>query len=223
MKWIALCLGGLVLAAVAVSSCSINHRSGQYECNTSNDCDDGRTCNGGLCVAIGVDAPPGDGGLKKDAAIDAADACPSQCTSCSAAGKVCTIDCAAGAVCTNAAVTCPAGWSCAVRCNTTNSCRSGVSCTGTLSCDVQCSGANSCRAVTCGPGRCNVSCTGSNSCRGSIMPPGPGVTCGPSCGCDVTCNPANGACANTVVCNKLQCDTGLGCSSTVFPSCSTCP
>jgi hypothetical protein len=25
-----------------------------------------------------------------------------------------------------------------------------------------------------------------------------------------------------VSCNKFQCDTGLGCSSTQFPSCNTC-
>ena len=214
MKWIVLCLGGLVLAVVAASSCSINHRSGQYECNVTADCDDGRTCNGGLCVAIGVDAPPGDGGSKKDAGIDAGDVCPSQCTSCSTTSKTCTIDCAAGATCINAIVTCPAGWNCAVRCNTQNSCRSGVMCQGTLSCDVQCSGNSACRAVNCGAGPCKVSCTGTNSCRG--------VNCGTSCACDVTCNPTNGSCADTVMCNKLQCDTGLGCSSTQFPSCNSC-
>ena len=212
MKWIVLSMVGLVLAVVAASSCTINHRSGEYECNVTADCASGRTCNGGLCVAIGVDAGP-----KRDAAIDAADVCPSQCTSCSATGKVCTIDCAAGAVCSNVIVTCPAGWNCAVRCNTQNSCRSGVKCQGTLSCDVQCSGNSACRGVECGAGRCNVSCTGQNSCRG-------GVTCGPSCACDVTCNGLAGACTdNGVMCNRIQCDTGLGCSSTLFPSCNTCP
>jgi hypothetical protein len=209
MKWIAVCMTGLFLAVLAASSCSINHRSGQYECATTTDCDSGRTCSDGLCVAIGVDAPPGP---KKDAGIDAS-LCPSQCTSCS--GNKCIIDCAAGAVCTNVIVTCPAGFNCDVRCNTQNSCRSGVICPqGSFTCDIQCSGNSACRGVMCGPGKCNVSCTGQNSCRG--------VNCGQSCACDVTCNPGNGSCGTEVQCNKIQCDTGLGCSSTQFPSCNTC-
>ena len=205
MKWIALCLGGLMLAIVAVSSCSINHRSGQYECTVTADCDPGRTCSGGLCVGT-VDAPG-----KRDGGVPDANLCPSQCTSC--AGNTCTIDCAAGAICQNAVVTCPPGWNCAVRCNTQNSCRSGVMCQGTLSCDVQCSGQSSCRAVNCGATKCTVGCTGQRSCES--------VNCNNSCACDVTCSLGINACAN-VVCNKLVCDTGLGCTSTNF-SCNTCP
>jgi hypothetical protein len=211
VKWIALCIAGLMLAVVAVSSCSINHRSGEYECSNNADCSDGRSCNGGLCVFAGIDAPsPGDGGMKLDAEV-----CPSQCSSCNPGTRTCTIDCAAGSICSGVVVTCPAGWNCDVRCNTTNSCRSGVNCpTGAFTCNVQCSGNSACRGVMCGAAKCNVMCTGQNSCRG--------VNCGASCACDVTCTLNNGACSNEVTCNKIQCDTGLGCSSTQFPSCSTC-
>jgi hypothetical protein len=194
--------------AAAAASCSINHRSGQFECDTQQDCDPGRSCSEGLCVM-----PGGDGGIdaKRDAPPDAL-VCPPQCTSC-ANGKVCVIDCAAGASC-GGLVTCPAGFNCDIRCNTDNACRSGVSCTSAASCTIQCTGRSSCRGVTCGPGRCTVNCLAANSCET--------VSCGSSCACDVNCPFLNGACAS-VLCNRAACDTGLGCSSTVALSCNTCP
>jgi hypothetical protein len=200
-----------ITVAAAAASCSINHRSGQFECDTTQDCDLGRTCSEGLCVTPGG----GDGGIdapKKDAALDGGSFCPSPCTSCPDP-RTCVIDCAAGANC-GSQITCPTGFACDVRCSLESSCRSGVNCSGATSCTVQCTGRSSCRGVLCGPGPCAVNCPGPNSCET--------VTCGLSCACDVRCPFANGACFN-VQCNRSECDTGRGCSSTIFPTCDTCP
>ena len=198
-------LASLTVAAAA-ASCSINHRSTQFECDVQQDCDPGRTCSDGLCVT-----PGGDGGLK-DGAIDGGPACPPQCTSCGP-NKLCIIDCAAGANC-GSQVTCPTGFNCDIRCTGDNNCSNGINCTTAASCTLQCTGRGSCRTISCGAGACNVNCAGQNSCGT--------VTCGLSCACDVKCPFANGACTN-VLCNLVQCDTGRGCSSTLFPSCNTCP
>jgi hypothetical protein len=205
--WLAL---ASITVAVAAASCSINHRSTQFECDTTQDCDPGRMCSEGLCVMPGG----GDGGIdaKKDGPPDSS-ACPSQCSTCPSS-KVCVIDCAAGAAC-GSLVTCPAGFNCDIRCNTDNACRNGVNCNAAAGCTLQCTGRSSCSGVTCGPGPCNVSCLGASSCAT--------VSCGLSCACDVNCPFAtNGSCLS-VTCNRLQCDTGRGCSSTVSPTCNTCP
>ncbi|HSK02776.1 MAG TPA: hypothetical protein VK932_16105 [Kofleriaceae bacterium] len=211
MRWICVWLGLASLAvATAASSCSINRRSGQYECEVTADCDPGRTCSDGLCVTAGggPDAPPADG-PKRDAPPSA---CPSQCTQCE--GKTCIIDCAAPGANCGAQVVCPPGFACDVRCSLQGSCRAGVLCTGATSCTVQCTGRGSCRGVLCGAGPCNVDCSGMSSCET--------VSCGPSCACDVKCAAFNGSCLN-VQCNNIACDTGRGCSSTQFPVCDSCP
>jgi hypothetical protein len=197
--------------AAAAASCSINRRSGQYECDDTADCDPGRACSEGLCVPVST-LP--DAGVKKDASIppDAANACPPQCTSC-ADGKVCLIDCTAPGSNCGAQVVCPAGFNCDIRCNLAGSCRSGVICTSAASCTIQCTGRASCRGVQCGPGRCNVSCPAQDSCET--------VFCNQSCACDVRCPLVSNNCLN-VQCTSLQCDTGRGCSSLPF-NCNTCP
>jgi hypothetical protein len=219
MKWIFVWFGlaSLVVAAAA-SSCSINHRSGQYDCATAADCDPGRTCSEGLCVLGGGGGGDGggplDGGVldaRKDAPPPDAALCPSQCTSCGP-NKTCVIDCAAGANC-GPQVVCPAGFNCDIRCNTDASCRQGVNCTSAASCTLQCTGRSSCRGVQCGPGACDVSCSGYNTCES--------VLCGTSCACDVKCGLAS-SCL-TVQCTRAECDTGRGCSSTVRPICDICP
>lgn len=216
LAWIIL----LAVAAITAGSCSINHASDQFECTKPADCAGfaGRTCTGGYCVLPGgvVDAPKGaDGrvadGRVTDAAIDAGNVCPAQCTSCDIGSDTCKIDCAVTNC--NAAVVCPPGWNCDVECTTTNSCRQGVTCTGDKACKINCSGAGSCRMLQCGSGKCDVACSGIQSCRG--------VACGQSCGCDVTCG-LNAYC-DTVTCTSFQCDTGRGCSSQISPSCDSCP
>jgi hypothetical protein len=192
----------LGLTALGAGSCSINHKSGDFECTKQSDCSGGRTCTGGYCVFPGgtIDAPRSD--ANGDAPADS-NACPAQCT--------CKIDCAVTSC--NNAIVCPVGWNCDVACSTANSCRGGVTCTGPGTCKIGCTGANSCRDLQCGTGKCDVNCAGTGSCRA--------VTCNPSCGCDVKCNPGVAAC-ESVSCTAVQCDTGLGCSSTVVPSCKTC-
>ncbi len=159
-----------------------------------------------------ADAPKNDGAVT-DSAIDGnPNVCPAQCSSCDIPSHTCKIDCAVTSC--NGAVVCPPGWNCDVACSTTGSCRNGVTCTGTGSCKIACSGANSCRDLQCGSGKCDITCTGSTSCRN--------VACSPSCGCDVKCSPGVAACEG-VSCTAIQCDTGLGCSSTNVQSCDTCP
>jgi hypothetical protein len=215
MKWIFVWLGlASIAVAAAASSCSINHRSGKFECEVTADCDPGRTCSEGLCVTIGGGdgGGPVDGGPAKDAPRPDASVCPSQCTRCED-GKVCIIDCAAGANCA-APVVCPAGYNCDIRCSTLGSCRAGINCTNAASCILQCTGRGSCRGVTCGPGPCNVNCPAAYSCEN--------VSCGSSCACDVACGLAIGNCIN-VQCTRSECDTGKGCSSALLPICDTCP
>ena len=213
MRWIIVWFGfAATVLAVAAVSCSINHRSSQFECETTADCEAGRTCSDGLCVTPGfIDAGVLDG-PRKDGPLPDAAVCPPGCTSC-APGRVCIIDCSvAGSGC-NAQLVCPVGWNCDIRCSTDNSCRAGVNCTAGASCTLQCTGRNSCRGVACGPGICNVGCTGANSCES--------VTCGASCACDVRCS--FGASCLTALCPRPECDPGRGCSSTLAPVCDTCP
>jgi hypothetical protein len=208
-----LCL--VVLALVLAGSCSIKHQSEQYECETSQDClalGEGRVCSEGLCVVPGgtgkdaaIDA------ARKDAAIDAATACPPQCTQCNTAKKECTIDCQQNSGACGGQLTCPAGYSCIIKCNTPSSCRNGINCLQAESCRVECTGSFSCRNVACGAGPCDVDCTGNNACSG--------ISCGMSCACDVSCSD-NASCFNVVGC-KPFCDTGLGCSSEP-QGCDTC-
>ena len=207
-----LCL--IALALAAAGSCSVKHQSEQYECETTQDCielGDGRVCSEGLCVVptgmkdAGVDA-------KKDAGIDASPMCPSQCTSCDPVKRECVIDCQKNPQVCMVQMTCPTGYSCDIKCNTSSSCRNGINCLSSTSCKVECSGSFACRNVACGPGPCDVRCTGNNSCSG--------ISCGSSCACDVTCGD-NASCFNVVGCKPL-CDTGLGCTSQPA-ACNTCP
>lgn len=199
------------LAAIATLAlgCSIDRRSGRLECERTADCDPGRVCNDGLCVASsGGDASIPDGETPGDAPPDS-NGCPDACTSCS--GTTCTVDCAApGADCSRP-IACPAGWNCAVRCTEEDPCTAGISCGLARSCDVDCAGANACRDIACGAGRCDVACTGEDACRG--------VDCAASCGCDVVCSGAF-SCRN-VECPSLACSEGRGCSSEPL-GCNTC-
>jgi hypothetical protein len=214
VAWLAL----VVLALVVAGSCSIKHSSEQYECETNADCQDlgdGRVCSDGLCVVPGgniKDAALGDAPRPGDASPDAALVCPPQCTSCNLDKKECIIDCSQNPQgCTNQ-MKCPTGFSCNIKCNTTNSCRNGIDCLTSNGCAIECSGFSSCRNVACGPGPCLLNCTASQSCGG--------ISCGQSCACDVKCG-VTASCFN-VTCTKPACDTGAGCSSEPN-TCDTCP
>ncbi|MGE0872836.1 MAG: hypothetical protein AB7P03_30050 [Kofleriaceae bacterium] len=200
-------LGIASVGALAIASCSIDHRSGELQCTSQSDCTSDRVCRDGYCV--------GGGGNPRDAVADssAPDAllCPPQCSSCNLAAKSCTIDCAVTSCTGNAAIVCPVGWACNVTCSVQSSCRNGVVCAGATACKVQCSGVASCRNVQCGMGPCEVSCTGPQSCRG--------VACGTSCACDVDCEIT--ADCEDVSCTNIACTSIGGCRSSQF-GCNTC-
>ncbi len=196
--------GTIVALAVALAaittSCSIQHRSDQYACTTTTDCQDGRICDNGYCVVAGsIDAA-----RPSDAPKPGGDAsnCPPGCSTCNVQLKTCTINCQLTS-CTNT-VTCPAGYKCDIMCNTDNSCRNGINCQQAASCTIACGGKESCQNVQCGPGPCAVSCTGGASCRG--------VDCNNSCACDVVCTGLQ-SCGDAIQCTSLACRSGSGCSS----------
>ncbi len=217
-------LVALWLAAVIIASCSINHRSGEYSCNTSADCTGDRVCSQNFCVLPNggsVDAPAG----HADAPVGHIDApsgngCPLGCSACDPTTKSCTIECGTtGAANCGAPITCPAGWSCEIDCKNQNNCRSGVNCTNSDACHVICSGAGSCRNVACGAGPCKVECTGQASCSRFVQ-------CGTSCKCDIQCtNQSPETCAQDITCGQIACDVpGGGCTSMPSGLCSdTCP
>jgi hypothetical protein len=221
-------LVALALALAAVG-CSVNHRSGEFTCQTTADCASDRTCTDGLCVLID---PPTDGGLPGGA-------CPANCTSCDASTHTCTIECVNNDVCKQTIV-CAQGWNCAIDCTDAGSCRAGIDCRDAASCNVNCDGDTSCRNATCGGGNCtftcngtgscsgiacgtgacNVACNGNNSCHDANGGGGLGVNCSNACACDVTCG-FNATCA-PVVC-PAGCDDIIdGCTSQ-RATCNTCP
>ncbi|MFT3696899.1 MAG: hypothetical protein QM831_27405 [Kofleriaceae bacterium] len=203
----------LLLCFALVMGCSITHRTNDYACTTSSDCNSGRVCDNGFCVVSGselVDAPTGthpdapknnDGGQQNN--------CPPGCTSCNTTTKQCVIDCSASNANCDGQVTCPAGWYCDVKCDIDNSCRAGVECAGTTGCRVECSGKGSCQDVQCGTSRCDIECSGPQSCRDTIE-------CNQSCGCDVSCTGAQSCPDGAVDCTSVACigTSGKGCSST---------
>lgn len=195
---------------IVLAACSIQHRSDEYACTKTADCNNGRSCVEGYCViATAADAPRPPSDTPNNTGSDAA-SCPAGCSACNVAQHTCTIDCRMSNC--NGQVACPAGYKCNIMCDTDNSCRNGVDCQAALSCNLTCSGTGSCRNIQCGMGPCDVSCSGAGSCRN--------VACDNSCACDVTCT-GNQSCGDTIQCTSLGCSTGLGCTS--VPSfCHSC-
>ena len=217
MKLVVAWLAALAIAVISSTSCSINHRSGDYECTLQTDCEPGRLCIGNYCVVPGggpIDAPKNTDGPRTDGSIDGPpNVCPPQCTSCDNPSKTCVIDCNLTSCTGNQPIVCPTGWGCKIGCTTNNACASGINCNGAKSCEITCSGQGSCRMLECGTGDCNVQCIGQNSCRG--------VNCGNSCACDVTCS-TNASC-EFLTCSDPLCDPfGKGCTSS-GPNCDSCP
>lgn len=203
MKAAAICFG-LLLAA-----CSITHKSDGYSCNLNADCDSGRVCSGGFCVVAGsqIDAPRLDAPREMG---DANNGCPAQCSSCNVQQKTCSINCMTSN-CQNTVV-CPAGYKCAISCNTDNACRNGINCTQGASCNIECTSKSSCENVQCGSGPCAVSCGGAQSCKN--------VSCNNSCACDVLCTGSQ-SCQQGINCSSIACRSGLGCTS-VPALCHSC-
>jgi hypothetical protein len=197
------------IALAAMAACSIDHRSGDFECERQQDCGGGRQCIDGLCIDVNApDARGPDGNVTRP---DAEPECPDQCTSCDPEAMTCLIDCSISDNC-DSTVTCPMGYVCDIRCNIQNSCRNGVNCTGSKGCEIECSGTSACRDVECGTGACDISCSGFQACRD--------IHCNNSCACDVDCSGPQ-SCADGIQCTQFQCDIGLGCTSFI-PGCNTC-
>jgi hypothetical protein len=201
---------GLVVAVAALgTSCSIDHRSDQYACTTTNDCKDGRVCDNGYCIVAGsIDAPRLDGPKPGGDANN----CPAPCTTCNLQQKTCTVNCQQ-ANCSGP-IACPAGYRCDIQCNTENACRSGIDCKQAASCNIECSGRQACEDVVCGPGPCDVGCSGPASCRD--------ISCSNSCACDVTCT-GNQSCQSGIQCTSLACRSTSGSGCTSVPAfCHSC-
>lgn len=221
MKIVMVWLCALGLAFVTASSCSIDHKSNDFQCTQQADCASGRECIDGYCVVPGgviLDAPrpPGDTSTQPDAPQPPIDApqnlCPPQCSSCNPSSMECTIDCEV-TNCVNTTLVCPTGWNCDIDCNVNNSCRNGINCGNAASCDITCSGAGSCRQIVSGPGPMELECTGQGSCRN--------VNCDASCACDIDCG--DGAECSQLTCSSFTCGTlPRGCTSQ-RQGCETCP
>ena len=201
--------------ALVTAACSVNHRSGDFACEKQADCSTGRTCIEGFCVAMQADAGIGDG-ARVDAALVDANACPTQCTSCSNDNKTCNIDCSANGGACNAPVRCPEGWNCNVLCATPGSCSNGLTCPGAgMSCKVTCSGRGSCNQFMCNTGPCDIQCTGTDSCTA--------LSCGTACACDINCV-NDSSCDSKITCKAELCRRDRGCTSMSIPAtvCNAC-
>lgn len=229
MKLVALVL------TLALAACSINHRSGEFTCQTTADCASGRECSDGLCV-IANQPPPIDAGSLPGGT------CPANCTSCDANTHTCTIECVNNNPVCKQPIVCAQGWNCTIDCTDTASCRAGINCKDAASCNVNCDGDTSCRNATCGDGNCTFACNGLSSCSSIACGTGAckiacngdnschdanagglGINCSNSCACDVTCG-INSTCA-PVVCPP-GCDGVIdGCTTqnTKQNTCNTCP
>lgn len=228
MKLVALWLAVLAITAAAAGSCSVNHRSGDFACQTSAECSTGRTCVAGFCVETS-DAGTVDAAPIVDASIpsvpDALE-CPAQCTSCDLNQRACTIDCAVNPDECTRQVACPAGWSCDVQCSEPSSCRRGVECGDSTSCNVSCTGRQSCQDITCGAGDCQIVCSGRTSCSGVTCTTG---ACKLDCSGIDSCSRVFGGsgtsnfdCNGPGACASVSCGMGLcGASCSGTDSCGS--
>jgi hypothetical protein len=187
------------LWAMALSSCAVHRLSAGYACSKNGDCDDGRVCDRGFCVA----------GQSQDP-------CPGICSSCNMSQRTCRIDCTANRPCGD--VECPDGFECTVGCINTGACRD-IDCAQGTGCDISCTGTGACGEINCGKQACKIDCTGAASC--------PFIDCVDSCRCDVECSGA-AACPSPscpefpgALCTRNE-EPGATCDSSVSVECDTC-
>jgi hypothetical protein len=206
----------IALAVIALAcACSVDRKSAQFACTTTEQCSDGRVCTNGFCVDTG----------------NSSDALDIRCNSIT---MTCDFECTSVTPCDTA---CPEGYTCTYSCLQQGACDNNIDCTQAAACMIHCELANcdqihcggascaiscggiggSCGDIHCGPGKCDVTCT--NDACGDI-------SCGSSCACDVL-GCTSGNCGNLSCPNHSgHCTTdganGSPCSSTAQPGCSSC-
>jgi hypothetical protein len=142
---------GLVFCVAVLAACSVNRKSNGLICERNNDCQDGRRCDDGYCVASSNN-----------------DDCPSRCSSCDVDRRTCEIDCDAGNACGD--IDCPAGYSCTIKCSGARAC-GDINCGAGGSCDITCASAGACGEIDCELNcRCDVHCAGSGACGDMACP-----------------------------------------------------
>lgn len=145
--------GQVVLAALAAlaASCGFATRSGEFECDGSGGCPDGRTCVSGWCVtAAGVP--------------DASSEPPILC----APDEPCVVECAEPGSCAGG-IDCEGASSCTITCSGEGSCAGHIECEDGP-CRVDCSGDASCAgSIDCDDAcSCDVTCGGDGSCGADV-------------------------------------------------------
>ena len=196
-------LAGMV-AFAAAASCFVSRKSSDYACSTDDDCETGRACDRGYCVAASV-------------LIDAAP-CPAVCNGgCNQSLRTCMVECDESGECDN--VTCPSGYSCIINCRVDNAC-DNVTCNPGTSCTVNCMATNACEDILCSVGvPCSVTCGATGSCGA--------IDCDAACQCDVTCATGNCGTMSCPTRGSSSCSkggvVGAECDSSFSPSCATCP
>lgn len=190
----------LAIAAAIDTGCSVAHRSDNFACESQADCSNGRMCSDGLCIV----------GFGNNGPNDAPNAdCPAQCTSCDRAEQSCVVDCDSAPELCQRAITCPAGWSCDIRCTGNDSC-SAVDCNAAAACEITCDGNDSCSQIACGTARCDITCNGLDSCAA--------IDCTNACACMVRCEDDESCAALSC---PATCGSQAGCTSR-RPGCDTC-
>lgn len=207
-----------LVAALPLTSCSVDRRSDELTCVNNGDCGPGQQCEQGLCVQRGMnavdaqtpnldppDAEPGDGGSSLP--------CGDGCTACD--GETCIIACVDLGSCA-AGVECPPDVPCEVRCEGDFSCTIGVDCGRASACLIECDGDSACAgAIECGDGACEVVCSGSDSCGG-------GIDCSDSCRCETDCD-GQGSCDGLRECPLAgACERNDGECAAIPSQCDQC-
>ncbi len=140
MSWIS---GGtaIVIGLAVASSCLIDRRTSDFECDDMTDCTSDRTCVDGFCI------------------ID--DSCPPGCDNCDRDNLTCNANCNSPNEC--GAFVCPMGFDCTIHCSASDAC-SSIDCSQATDCDITCDKPSACGNIDCGTGDCKVECNGTNAC-----------------------------------------------------------
>ena len=139
----------------------------------SRTCDEGFTCDQGVCKASRdlnpdgtsrPDAPTKEAGITPEAGTDAGS--PDACAGCfdQCLGGKCTVDCNKAGGCPNTEL-CAKDLPCDISCGTKGNC-DDIRCTTSAKCSVNCTGPkDTCSRITCNAAECDVGCKGDKTCE----------------------------------------------------------